>query len=85
MVYLLNFCRVPLGLCWCVFLGWIWLDVLEVPNENAVPYYNFGVLAFCLSAVIELLGEPFWVLAQIHLLVRLKVSETILHCIFCFF
>uniref|UniRef100_A0A8C6V6B5 Protein RFT1 homolog n=1 Tax=Naja naja TaxID=35670 RepID=A0A8C6V6B5_NAJNA len=65
--------RIPLGVCWCVFLGWIWLDILEVPSENAVPYYNFGVLAFCLSAVIELLGEPFWVLAQIHLLVRLKV------------
>ncbi|KAG8128255.1 hypothetical protein E2320_015119, partial [Naja naja] len=64
---------IPLGVCWCVFLGWIWLDILEVPSENAVPYYNFGVLAFCLSAVIELLGEPFWVLAQIHLLVRLKV------------
>ncbi|KAM3848845.1 man(5)GlcNAc(2)-PP-dolichol translocation protein RFT1 isoform 1-T1 [Vipera latastei] len=64
---------VPLGVCWCVFFGWIWLDILEVPNENAIPYYNFGVLAFCLSAVIELLGEPFWVLAQVHLLIRLKV------------
>ncbi|KAK9406264.1 protein RFT1 like [Crotalus adamanteus] len=64
---------VPLGVCWCAFFGWIWLDILEVPNENAIPYYNFGVLAFCLSAVIELLGEPFWVLAQVHLLVRLKV------------
>nr|XP_034962061.1 protein RFT1 homolog isoform X1 [Zootoca vivipara] len=64
---------VPLGVCWSVFLGWVWLDRLEVPDENAVPYYNFGVVAFGLSAVIELLGEPFWVLAQVHLFVRLKV------------
>ncbi|XP_061477968.1 protein RFT1 homolog isoform X2 [Rhineura floridana] len=64
---------VPLGVCWSVFLGWIWLDILEVPDENAVPHYKFGVVAFGLSAVIELLGEPFWVLAQVHLFVRLKV------------
>ncbi|KAJ7316759.1 hypothetical protein JRQ81_002921 [Phrynocephalus forsythii] len=64
---------VPLGVCWSVFLGWVWLDILEVPDQNAVPHYNFGVVAFGLSAVIELLGEPFWVLAQVHLFVKLKV------------
>ncbi|XP_042309278.1 protein RFT1 homolog isoform X2 [Sceloporus undulatus] len=64
---------VPLGVCWSLFLGWVWLDILEVPDENAVPHYNFGVVVFGLSAVIELLGEPFWVLAQVHLFVRLKV------------
>ncbi|KAJ6668366.1 hypothetical protein lerEdw1_015743 [Lerista edwardsae] len=64
---------VPLGVCWSVFLGWIWLDILEVPDANAVPHYKLGVIAFALSAVVELLGEPFWVLAQVHLFVRLKV------------
>ncbi|XP_053155066.1 protein RFT1 homolog isoform X2 [Hemicordylus capensis] len=64
---------VPLGVCWSLFLGWIWLDILEVPDANAVPHYKFGVVVFGLSAVVELLGEPFWVLAQVHLFVRLKV------------
>lgn len=40
-----------------------------------VPHYQAGVVAFGLSAVVELLGEPFWVLAQAHLFVRLKVSR----------
>lgn len=64
---------VPLGLCWSLFLGWIWLQLLEVPDPNSVPYYKIGVVAFGLSAVVELLGEPFWVLAQAHLFIRLKV------------
>lgn len=72
---LLIFCRIPLGVCWSVFLGWIWLDILEVPDAKDVPHYKFGVFAFALSAVVELLGEPFWVLAQVHLFVRLKVGE----------
>ncbi|TFK04962.1 Protein RFT1-like protein [Platysternon megacephalum] len=63
----------PLGVCWSLFLGWIWLQLLEVPDPNSVPYYKTGVVAFGLSAVVELLGEPFWVLAQAHLFIRLKV------------
>ncbi|XP_044880742.1 protein RFT1 homolog isoform X2 [Mauremys mutica] len=67
---------VPLGLCWSLFLGWIWLQLLEVPDPNSVPYYKIGVVAFGLSAVVELLGEPFWVLAQAHLFIRLKLLYT---------
>ncbi|XP_074861523.1 man(5)GlcNAc(2)-PP-dolichol translocation protein RFT1 isoform X3 [Carettochelys insculpta] len=64
---------VPLGVCWSLFLGWIWLQLLEVPDPDVVPYYEIGVVAFGLSSVVELLGEPFWVLAQAHLFIRLKV------------
>lgn len=49
--------------------------MLEVPDPSVVPHYQAGVVAFGLSAIIELLGEPFWVLAQAHLFVRLKVSR----------
>ncbi|XP_048347637.1 protein RFT1 homolog [Sphaerodactylus townsendi] len=77
---------IPLGVCWSVFLGWVWLDILEIPDGNAVPHYQFGVIAFGLSAVVELLGEPFWVLAQVHLFVKLKVIaeslSIICKCIF---
>uniref|UniRef100_A0A8B9Q0V5 Protein RFT1 homolog n=1 Tax=Apteryx owenii TaxID=8824 RepID=A0A8B9Q0V5_APTOW len=64
---------VPLGIFWSVFLGAVWLHLLEVPDPTVVPHYQAGVVAFGLSAVIELLGEPFWVLAQAHLFIRLKV------------
>lgn len=64
---------VPLGVFWSLFLGWIWLEVLEVPDPDTIPHYGIGVLMFGLSAVVELLAEPFWVLAQAHLFVRLKV------------
>ncbi|XP_073430399.1 man(5)GlcNAc(2)-PP-dolichol translocation protein RFT1-like [Dendrobates tinctorius] len=65
--------RVPLGICWSVILGGIWLSMLEVPDPAIIPHYGTGVLAFGFSAVIELMSEPFWVLAQAHLFVRLKV------------
>ncbi|KAM9096471.1 protein RFT1 homolog [Sarcophilus harrisii] len=76
---------VPLGLFWSLFLGWVWSQILEVPDPNVVPSYGVGVAAFGLSAVVELLGEPFWILAQTHMLVRLKVIaeslSIILKCI----
>ncbi|NXS10196.1 RFT1 protein, partial [Neodrepanis coruscans] len=64
---------VPLGVFWSVFLGLVWLHLLEVPDAAVVPHYQAGVVAFGLSAIVELLGEPCWVLAQAHLFVRLKV------------
>ncbi|XP_064130461.1 protein RFT1 homolog isoform X2 [Loxodonta africana] len=64
---------VPLGVFWSLFLGWVWLQLLEVPDPNVVPHYGTGVVLFGLSAVVELLGEPFWVLAQAHMFVKLKV------------
>ncbi|XP_036187812.1 protein RFT1 homolog isoform X6 [Myotis myotis] len=64
---------VPLGVFWSLFLGWVWLRLLEVPDPNVVPHYGTGVVVFGLSAVVELLGEPFWVLAQAHMFVKLKV------------
>nr|KAF6335717.1 RFT1-like protein [Pipistrellus kuhlii] len=64
---------VPLGVFWSLFLGWVWLRLLEVPDPNVVPHYGTGVVVFGLSAVVELLGEPFWVLAQAQMFVKLKV------------
>uniref|UniRef100_A0A8C0T3E3 Protein RFT1 homolog n=2 Tax=Canis lupus familiaris TaxID=9615 RepID=A0A8C0T3E3_CANLF len=65
--------RVPLGVFWSLLLGWVWLHLLEVPDPNVVPHYGTGVVVFGLSAVVELLGEPFWVLAQTQMFVKLKV------------
>ncbi|CAK7294348.1 man(5)GlcNAc(2)-PP-dolichol translocation protein RFT1 isoform X1 [Vulpes vulpes] len=64
---------VPLGVFWSLLLGWVWLHLLEVPDPNVVPHYGTGVVVFGLSAVVELLGEPLWVLAQTQMFVKLKV------------
>lgn len=73
---------VPLGLFWSLLLGWVWLQLLEVPDPNVVPHYGAGVVLFGLSAVLELLGEPLWVLAQAHLFVKLKVLAESMAVIF---
>ncbi|XP_043934111.1 protein RFT1 homolog [Protopterus annectens] len=64
---------VPLGVVCSLLLSWIWLQLLEVPDPRRIPHYEIGVMAFGLSAVVELLAEPFWVVAQAHLFIKLKV------------
>ncbi|KAM8914710.1 man(5)GlcNAc(2)-PP-dolichol translocation protein RFT1 isoform 1-T2 [Spinachia spinachia] len=63
----------PLGVLWAALLVAVWLWLLEVPDPQTVPYYGPAVVMFALSGVQELLAEPFWVLAQAHMFVRLKV------------
>ncbi|XP_072329253.1 man(5)GlcNAc(2)-PP-dolichol translocation protein RFT1 isoform X3 [Scyliorhinus torazame] len=64
---------VPLGVLWALLLCWIWLQLVTIPDPALIPHYEVGVVAFGLSAIVELLSEPLWVLAQAHMLVRLKV------------
>ncbi|XP_071960225.1 man(5)GlcNAc(2)-PP-dolichol translocation protein RFT1-like isoform X2 [Antedon mediterranea] len=47
--------------------------LLERPDDAVLPNYDIGVLIFGLSALLELLVEPLWVLGQALLFVRLKV------------
>ncbi|XP_067854414.1 man(5)GlcNAc(2)-PP-dolichol translocation protein RFT1 isoform X2 [Heptranchias perlo] len=64
---------VPVGVLWALLLCWVWLWFVTAPDPALIPHYEVGVMAFGLSAVVELLSEPLWVLAQVHMLVRLKV------------
>ncbi|KAG2470416.1 SMBT1 protein, partial [Polypterus senegalus] len=78
---------VPLGTVWALLLGWVWLRLLETPDPLSIPHYEFGVLVFGLSAVVELLSEPLWILAQAHMFVKLKLLYTsvLLICYFLYF
>ncbi|XP_068598864.1 man(5)GlcNAc(2)-PP-dolichol translocation protein RFT1 [Brachionichthys hirsutus] len=68
----------PLGVMWAALLAAVWLWLLELPDPHAVPHYGAAVVLFGLSGVQELLAEPLWVLAQVHMFVRLKVvSESL--------
>lgn len=64
---------VPLGVFWALIMAWVWLNLVAIPDPAVVPHYEVGVVAFGFSAVVELLAEPMWVLAQVHMLVSVKV------------
>ncbi|XP_072928045.1 man(5)GlcNAc(2)-PP-dolichol translocation protein RFT1 isoform X1 [Hemitrygon akajei] len=75
---------VPLGIFWALLLAWAWLNLVEIPDPAVIPHYEVGVMAFGISAVVELLSEPMWVLAQVHMLVRLKViAESLAMAVKC--
>ncbi|XP_077582016.1 man(5)GlcNAc(2)-PP-dolichol translocation protein RFT1 [Stigmatopora nigra] len=63
----------PLGALWGVLLAAVWLWLLEVPDPKVIPFYGPAVVLFALAGVQELLAEPLWVLAQVHMFVKLKV------------
>ncbi|XP_011674796.1 protein RFT1 homolog isoform X2 [Strongylocentrotus purpuratus] len=69
----LLWCSLPLGVVCATILSYVWIALLSQPDPNIVPHYNTSVLVFAFSAVIELVAEPFWVVGQAMLFVRLKV------------
>lgn len=76
LIILLVCPRIPLGVVSALFLGVIWLSpYLEQPEVEGDGY---GVLVFGVAAVIELMAEPLWVMAQINQYISLKVGSTLL-------
>ncbi|XP_054751425.2 protein RFT1 homolog [Lytechinus pictus] len=69
----LLWCSFPLGVVCATVLSYVWIALLSHPDPEIVPHYNTSVLVFAFSAVIELVAEPFWVVGQAMLFVRLKV------------
>ena len=64
---------VPLGIFAATVFGFIWVNWLETPPMGLTKKYAISVICYALCAVLELLAEPLWVIAQCHLFVRLKV------------
>ena len=66
--------RLPLGVLCAAILSYVWIALLSHPDPEMIPHYKSSVLVFAFSAVIELVAEPFWVVGQAMLFVRLKVE-----------
>lgn len=66
--------RVPICSSLCLFFGWIWLNVLETPEPHITVHYKLGVYAICISCVMNVCIEPFYLVAQAFLFVKLRVS-----------
>ncbi|XP_077984686.1 man(5)GlcNAc(2)-PP-dolichol translocation protein RFT1-like isoform X3 [Glandiceps talaboti] len=69
----LLWCTVLLGLLCGLALAYFWLTVLEIPNPDSIPNYSIGVITFTVSAILELLAEPLFVVGQALLFVKLRV------------
>ncbi|CAH1782953.1 unnamed protein product [Owenia fusiformis] len=63
----------PIGIIFTLVFASLWIYVLEQPDPSVVPNYSLGVIFFAVSAILELLSEPLWVISQTFLFVRLKV------------
>ena len=63
---------VPLGAFYAVLFGVVWTQYLERPDPQVVQNYDLAVFCFCLSAVLETLMQPLFVIGQIMLFVKIK-------------
>ena len=57
-----------------MLLSGVWLYLLENPDPSVVAHYGVGVVAFAVSACLEVLVEPLFATGQAFLFIRLKVS-----------
>ncbi|XP_046548577.1 protein RFT1 homolog [Haliotis rubra] len=69
----LMWCAVPISLVFATVFSLVWMFALELPDPDAVPYYNVGVVCFCITSVLECVADPLWLVARAHLFVKLKV------------
>ncbi|KAL1117181.1 hypothetical protein AAG570_004508 [Ranatra chinensis] len=64
---------VPLCAVLSVLFGWIWLNILSTPEPEITVHYKVGVLAICISCVIEMCAEPLYLVSQAFLFVKLRI------------
>ena len=62
-----------IGLVSGILLYIIWLWVLPQPKKDYAFQYQLSTILVALSCVIELVAEPFWILAQRNYFLSLKV------------
>jgi oligosaccharide translocation protein RFT1 len=55
-------------------LVYIWINILNKPDEINVPFYNYSIYLCAVSCILECLGEPAYSIAQILLLAKIKVA-----------
>ncbi|KAL8575487.1 hypothetical protein ACOMHN_013038 [Nucella lapillus] len=69
----LIWCTVPIGVGISLALSVVWLYLLERPDVALVGHYGVGVVAFAVSACVEVIAEPLYVTGQAFFFIRLKV------------
>ena len=55
----------------------IWLNpnVLDVPEDSSsAGQYRMAVILVCIACVLDLFGEPFWVISQVYMHIKFRAS-----------
>lgn len=63
----------PNGVLLSIIFGYIWMFVLEKPDETLVANYELSVVFCCMSCCLELCAEPFNAAANLYYLAKQKV------------
>lgn len=84
----ITYLTIPIAVVIGLFFSSLWYFAFERPDEEAVPYYQFGIVSIYISVIIELIAEPFFIYGQRYDYIRLKVAiegifqltRCLLHC-----
>ena len=55
----------------------IWLspNLLDVPEDSkSANQYRMAVILICIGCVVDLFGEPFWVISQVYMYIKFRAS-----------
>lgn len=69
--------RPIVGATAAMIFSYIWLFNLELPDPATIHSYGIGVVCFSISAIIEMMSEPIYIVAQKLFYVRFKVKSII--------
>ena len=70
--------QIPLGILIAFLLSMIWLNpnMLDVPEDiNSANQYRMSVILICIASILDLLGEPFWVISPAQHMFLLDLRE----------
>ena len=49
--------------------------MLDVPEDiNSANQYRMSVILICIASILDLLGEPFWVISQVYMYIKFRAS-----------
>ena len=62
-----------IGILYGAIFSFIWLFILPQPDTQLFPHYGFSVLVYALSALLELIAEPCFLVTQLKGVVKTNV------------
>ena len=75
--------QLPTGIVLSLILGIIWRSpiLLDIPeDENSANQYQKAVVLICIASVLELCGEPFWVVSQVYMFIKFELKAVKVDC-----
>lgn len=80
----LGYISIVLGTIVSLVLGWMYFAYANPDTRANTPYFTYSLLAYGVSAMVELISEPCFVLLQNHLQIRTRAAaESIATCLRC--